>query len=495
MKACSRGSSASMRASSSSVSATGLTSPCRIAAARLPIPSNASVSAMFVALLSSVCRGRVAPGNSTPGRGGARRPCPGIGSAIRPCPPDRLGDSPLVNAPARGILPRMHDVIVVGGGVVGATAAYLCARDGLKTLLVDRTDVGRATDAGAGIISPRTSTRHETLFDLGLRSGAYYPTLLAHLEEDGGGDTGHAVCGDLRVAVEDDELKPFADLMAVLDARRALHGRPTLDEVSEISPDEARAVFPASRAPAPRRPRPHRRARRRPPPQPGALRGRRSDGTSTGCAPASTACSSRAVASAGVAAGTDDASGRPRRHRRWRVVTRTRRPGRPDRRRGPAARPDHPHAPGGSAHGDWPVVHGFHDHYIVTWQAAAVSSPAPRARPGPGFDPRVTAGGVHPVLGRGAARGARPRRARPCSRRASASARSPPTGYPCSAAIPGVVRRLRRHRPRPLRPHARPLQRPRDRRPRPRPPRRPRPDHVPRRPIPRERPRPAPAVK
>jgi glycine/D-amino acid oxidase-like deaminating enzyme len=60
----------------------------------------------------------------------------------------------------------MHDVIVVGGGGGGATVAYLCAREGLKTLLVDRTDAGRATDAGAGIISPGTSTRNETLFDL-----------------------------------------------------------------------------------------------------------------------------------------------------------------------------------------------------------------------------------------------------------------------------------------------------------------------------------------
>ena len=86
----------------------------------------------------------------------------------------------------------MYDVIVAGGGVVGATVAYLCARGGLRTLLLDRVDTGRATDAGAGIIAPRTSTRSEVLFELGLRSGDFYPTLLGYLAEDGGGETGYA---------------------------------------------------------------------------------------------------------------------------------------------------------------------------------------------------------------------------------------------------------------------------------------------------------------
>jgi D-amino-acid dehydrogenase len=79
----------------------------------------------------------------------------------------------------------MHDVIVVGGGVVGATAAYLCAREGLRTLLLDRLDAGRATDAGAGIITAAGGTPDDTLFDLGLRSAAYYPALVAQLDEDG----------------------------------------------------------------------------------------------------------------------------------------------------------------------------------------------------------------------------------------------------------------------------------------------------------------------
>ena len=111
----------------------------------------------------------------------------------------------------------MYDVIVAGGGVVGATAAYLCARGGLRTLLLDRADTGRATDAGAGIIAPRTSSRSEVLFELGLRSGEFYPTLLGYLAEDGGGDTGYARCGDLRVAVTEDELEPFGALVAILE--------------------------------------------------------------------------------------------------------------------------------------------------------------------------------------------------------------------------------------------------------------------------------------
>jgi D-amino-acid dehydrogenase len=52
----------------------------------------------------------------------------------------------------------------------------------------------------------------------------------------------------------------------------------------------------------------------------------------------------------------------------------------------------------GQPTGDWPVVHGFHDHYIVTWGGGRVVAGATRET-GSGFDPRVTASGVHAVLG------------------------------------------------------------------------------------------------
>ena len=377
----------------------------------------------------------------------------------------------------------MHDVIVVGGGVVGATVAYLCAREGLKTLLVDRTDAGRATDAGAGIISPGTSTRNETLFDLGLRSAAYYPTLLGHLEEDGGGDTGYAVCGDLRVAVKDDELTPFLALVALLDQRRARHGRPTADEVSEIAPEEAREVFPPLARPL--RAMLDRAAAR--------VDGRLLNQALLKAAARRDVAVLRAGVDrvlveggrvAGIASGADThlagsvviAGGA------WSPVL-----ARPlglsvavAPQRGQII---HMHL-AGQPTGDWPVVHGFHDHYIVTWGGGRVVAGATRET-GSGFDPRVTAGGVHAVLGEAlrvapGLAGANMIETRVGLRPLSAD------GLARARPRPGRRRRVCRHGPRPVRPHARAVQRPRRRRSRRRARARSRSGPVPRRPLPRD---------
>lgn len=290
----------------------------------------------------------------------------------------------------------MHDVIVVGGGVLGATAAYLSAREGLRALLLDRRDPGRATDAGAGIISPRTGTRSKALFELGLRSAAYYPTLLEHLAEDGGGDTGYARCGDLRVAVTEDELPAFRALVALLAERRAEHGLPTAEEVAEISPDEARALFPALGRPLRAL---HDRTAAR-------VDGRLLEGALLRAAERRGVETRRVGVDrlvvegarvVGVAAGAET-------HRAGRVIV-----------AGGAWSPALaaplglalPVAPqrGQIVHlhvadpptGRWPVVHGFRDHYIVAWDGGRVVAGATRET-GSGFDPRVTAGGVHSVL-------------------------------------------------------------------------------------------------
>ena len=53
-------------------------------------------------------------------------------------------------------MPETTDVVVVGGGLVGAACAYELARDGQRVVLSTVTMPVGATDAGAGILSPET---------------------------------------------------------------------------------------------------------------------------------------------------------------------------------------------------------------------------------------------------------------------------------------------------------------------------------------------------
>jgi D-amino-acid dehydrogenase len=51
----------------------------------------------------------------------------------------------------------------------------------------------------------------------------------------------------------------------------------------------------------------------------------------------------------------------------------------------------------GADSGPWPMVSGFHDHYLVAWPGGRVAAGATREI-GSGFDPRATAAGVREVL-------------------------------------------------------------------------------------------------
>ena len=51
------------------------------------------------------------------------------------------------------------DTIVIGGGLLGWSAAYPLVKSGQRVALVDRMDEGHATQAGAGIIAPGMNVR------------------------------------------------------------------------------------------------------------------------------------------------------------------------------------------------------------------------------------------------------------------------------------------------------------------------------------------------
>jgi D-amino-acid dehydrogenase len=138
-----------------------------------------------------------------------------------------------------------YDAIVVGGGLLGLATAYHLVQNGAATLLVDRRDAGRATDAGAGILSPETNTRDpDPWIQLALRAAAYYPSFIAALGADGAGDTGYARCGLLLVAVSDEEEQAFAGARRRILERRDRHGHPPETDLHEVPPADARRMFP-----------------------------------------------------------------------------------------------------------------------------------------------------------------------------------------------------------------------------------------------------------
>jgi D-amino-acid dehydrogenase len=129
-------------------------------------------------------------------------------------------------------------VAVVGGGLVGTALAYELVTLGADVVLVDRHHPGRATDAGAGILSPETTWNpDEGSFAFGMAAGRHYRTLVRRLADDGAPDTGFAECGMLMVAVEPGEDDWFATCAEL--SRRRLP-----DIVSEVTPQKAQELFP-----------------------------------------------------------------------------------------------------------------------------------------------------------------------------------------------------------------------------------------------------------
>lgn len=141
----------------------------------------------------------------------------------------------------------MGRTIVVGGGIVGSAVAYHLARDGVETLLVDRDDGGRATDAAAGIVSPATSSQSasDTWYDLGVEAFTHFGDLVAALEDEQDGETGYDARGLLAVAIDEDELDEYEATKRRTEERGSSGGYLDPDTVYEIAADEAQDRFPA----------------------------------------------------------------------------------------------------------------------------------------------------------------------------------------------------------------------------------------------------------
>src|ERR1700757_1252031 len=91
-------------------------------------------------------------------------------------------------------------ITVVGGGIVGASAAFHLTRLGAEVCLVDSNASGRATLAGAGIVCPWLSESADPRYEAISFAGArYYPELVSMLAAVGETGIDYSLVGGRRI--------------------------------------------------------------------------------------------------------------------------------------------------------------------------------------------------------------------------------------------------------------------------------------------------------
>jgi D-amino-acid dehydrogenase len=287
------------------------------------------------------------------------------------------------------------EVIVIGGGLLGWSAAYRLVKSGRRVALIDRSDTGYATAAGAGIIAPGTSLAPPNGFlSLGKAAVDYYNRLIPELAEDGETETDYAQVGMIFIARDEAELARLPEAARRMNQRRA-EGMGNLGELAMIDDAAAKELFPpvmdvpgALHIPGAARVngRSLRDALRNASIKHGAV-------SLTGSARISRAGERISVAFDGVAATPEavviaggawspelaDAIGvsLPIYPQRGQIV--------------------HFDLPGADT-GHWPILEWFGGHYMLTFPGSRVVCGATREHDS-GFDVRMTARGVHEVLG------------------------------------------------------------------------------------------------
>lgn len=94
----------------------------------------------------------------------------------------------------------MSDVVIVGGGVIGLTAAWELAQQGAAVTVLDQAGIGtEASWAGAGMIPPAELHASPFANQLAARSRQLWPALSAQLRELTGIDNGFRACGALLI--------------------------------------------------------------------------------------------------------------------------------------------------------------------------------------------------------------------------------------------------------------------------------------------------------
>jgi glycine oxidase len=146
---------------------------------------------------------------------------------------------------------KIHDAIVIGGGIIGGSIAFELARHGLRVVLLDRQKPGReASWAAGGMLSPSPHFPEDLLLvPFAKASAALYPEFISAVETATSKKTGYCTDGALELFLSPDAEEKRDQVVANLE-RLGIEARAiSSDEARRLEPELAPAVRAAALLP------------------------------------------------------------------------------------------------------------------------------------------------------------------------------------------------------------------------------------------------------
>ena len=129
-----------------------------------------------------------------------------------------------------------HEVVIVGGGVIGAAVAYFLARRGISCSLLDKGQIGgESSNAASGILS--SSPGESQYSRLAQRSLSLFHELTPVIREESGIDIEFAECGDLTLAMNENDAIALRGLTNQLSSMGEGTAWLDSDELRRMEPD------------------------------------------------------------------------------------------------------------------------------------------------------------------------------------------------------------------------------------------------------------------
>ena len=132
-------------------------------------------------------------------------------------------------------MPEKADIVIVGGGVMGCAIAYNLAREGLKPVVIEKSDIGgEASGSNGGGV--RQSARNLKEMPLAMQSIHLY----GQLKEELGMDVEYVRKGNLRLCTNEEEMETMRQSVSsqktvgleleMLDRKQVLEINPYIGE-------------------------------------------------------------------------------------------------------------------------------------------------------------------------------------------------------------------------------------------------------------------------